>query len=105
MVTFSRRVIKWSTKVEINTHDEVNNAAITIIELDSRPDSTEKEAKGTLYKYLNIELKDIEDENIESVDVKFNINRQWLQNNNEEAEDIVLDRYVDGKWSTNETSV
>jgi PGF-pre-PGF domain-containing protein/PGF-CTERM protein len=101
-IEFNNSII---SSMDVNTEDKINQTTVNIEELDSKPDNTESEANGKVYKYLNIHLHDIKDENIKNVDIKFNVDRQWLQNNDAGAEQIILERYVDGEWITYKTSV
>lgn len=101
-VEFNNSII---SSMDVNIEDKINQTTVNIEELNSKPDNTENEANGKVYKYLNIHLQGIKDENIKNVDVKFNVNRQWLQNNDAKAEQVVLEMYVGGEWIAYKTSV
>jgi len=60
---------------------------------------------GTVYKYVEIEEWNLDEEDIENSQITFPVSRNWLSQNNINQADIVLFRYVNNEWVELETSV
>jgi len=54
------------------------------------------------YKYLEIELTNINDSEISSPVIKFKVNNSWLETHNPKT--VVLQRYASGQWNSLQTS-
>ena len=83
--------------VSFKTKNSTSNAKINIEKLSERPAATiEISGDGKVFRYLEITVTNINFEG--KIKIKFIVTQGWLLSNNVKAEDIVLKRFVDGKW-------
>lgn len=93
------------TEISIQAKSRVNWAKITVKSLDSYPDDVPT-PEGKAYRYLGIEKKNIDDENIAELIIKFKVKMAWIADNKVDQETIKLKRYNSGRWDdlpTNKT--
>lgn len=85
------------TEISIKAKSSVSWVKITIKSSDSHP-SDVPIPNGETYRYLEIDKKNIEDENIAELIIKFKVERTWIADNEVDQETIKLKRYNNGQW-------
>lgn len=87
----------------------VNNPTGTVqVSVDtlgtSKPASVAQDVAGTVYRYLDISVG-INDSNVASANVTFNVNSSWLTQNSIDPSTVTLDRYHNGAWQNLTTAL
>ncbi len=83
-------------QIQVSVNNQVNNVKITVTKLAGKPASVVHEVSGKVYKYMEINTQNLEDDNIESAKIRFEINKAWINSNNIDKDTIVLNRYKNG---------
>jgi PGF-pre-PGF domain-containing protein len=65
----------------------------------------EQNMQRKIYKYLEMNKTNIEDEEIENITIKFQVEKEWLESSNMSENDVVLWRYNGTEWIALETIV
>ncbi|MEM4397809.1 MAG: PGF-pre-PGF domain-containing protein [Candidatus Woesearchaeota archaeon] len=89
------------SEITINVKNPANNVIIKIEKLDELPNEA-KELKGKIYKFLKVEKQNLLDDKIDSVLLKFKVEKTWLKTNNINEDNILLKRY-NKEWQDLET--
>jgi len=86
----------------------LSNVKITVEKLPEKPSEIEEEPeeepkkKKHIYAYLEIDLtsdnETIEEDKVQSIDIRFKINKTWFTENNIEKDEVILMRYHNGTW-------
>lgn len=93
-------------EIHIEVNNPANNVKITVTKLPGRPASVTKEITGKVYRYMEINKENLNESNIKGrVKLKFQVTRGWLNNNKLEPDDVVLLRFVNGKWEELKTEL
>ncbi len=87
------------TQITITVDNKANNVEITIEKLAGKPASITKTITGQVYKYLELDKTNLEDENVDTVEIEFRVEKSWLTQNNVQENNIVLMRYNNNKWN------
>ncbi|HID18143.1 TPA: PGF-pre-PGF domain-containing protein, partial [Candidatus Bathyarchaeota archaeon] len=85
--------------VRISVKNSVNNVQVTITKLDKKPASVVVDVEGKVYHYLSIDKENIADEDISAVNISFQVEKSWINNNNIDKATVALQRYEDGGCS------
>jgi len=104
MVTIKKSEETSVKTMQISVKNMVNNIQITITKLDKRPANVAVDAGGGVYRYLNIDKQNIEDEDISSAKIVFQVEKSWVDSNNIDRSTVSLQRYEDGRWNKLPTS-
>jgi PGF-pre-PGF domain-containing protein len=94
-LTFSKDI--GVTEVQLTLQNTVSKISVTVDKLSSKPAETTMPA-GSVHSYLRIE-KDLEDEDVEKVKIKFKVENLWLLSKGFSSEEIILKKY-DRRWKT-----
>lgn len=86
----------------MNTKKELKDVELKVASLLENPMSAE--LKGKAYQYLQLTKRNVDDEDVTEIKIRFRVAKEWLSNNNYLKEDIILFRYKDGKWNELDTS-
>jgi PGF-pre-PGF domain-containing protein len=86
-------------QINISVSNSVNNIKIIITKLAGLPASVTHEISGKVYHYIEISKTNITDSDLNKINIKFAINKTWLTNNNIDASNITLYRWVNNKWN------
>jgi len=81
-------------RIEIKVKSRAADVKITVTKLDAKPATIEQEVKGKVYQYLEITASNINESNIESAVIEFEVNKSWIEENNIEPATIKLYRYT-----------
>jgi S-layer protein (TIGR01567 family) len=86
--------------LNITTNITVKNVTIIVQELNASaldPGTFSVNISGTVYSYFNI-LSTLNESEIKSVDITFNVSKQWLDSNGLDPAKVALYRYHNGSW-------
>ncbi len=86
------------TDVSFKVKDTAYGAWVNVKKLDALPSSV---ASFTKKKYKNVEISTsttLKKAEVENVEIKFKVEKSWLNNNKIDALGVALHRYVGGKW-------
>jgi PGF-pre-PGF domain-containing protein len=92
------------TEMKIKTNKKCSNIKIDMKVLTEKPAEAVTEAADTVLKYLKIDHENIADEDIESVTVKFKVEKSWLDKEGVEPSTVVLKRHTGGTWAKLDTA-
>ncbi|MBT5030449.1 S8 family serine peptidase [archaeon] len=90
------------SNLEVYVNKELSNIKITVESLASQPTEITT-PEGTTYDYMQITLSNFENEDLDSVDLSFEVTKTWVEENNIDYRTIILQRYNEG-WEELETS-
>jgi len=85
-------------EVQVTIRNEANNVKITVKKLEGKPASVAHEISGKVYKYVEIDKQNIQDENIEKAKIRFEVSKSWLNENGYDPDSVVLERYTENGW-------
>jgi len=86
-------------QISITVKNPAQTVTITVTKLEGQPATVVHVVSGKVYKYIEIETKNLEDENIAEAKIQFQVNKSWIYKNNIGETTIVLNRYHDNKWN------
>ncbi|MCK5063612.1 MAG: PGF-pre-PGF domain-containing protein, partial [Candidatus Aenigmarchaeota archaeon] len=92
------------TEILIEVNNPANNVKITVTKLESKPVSVIHSVSGNVYRYLEVAKQNIENENINRAEIKFKVEKSWLDNNNLDKNTVALERYDNG-WQKLKTNM
>ena len=93
--------------INITVRNPAQTVTITVTKLTGQPATVIHTISGKVYKYIDIEAKNLKDENISVVKIQFQVNKSWISTNNINRATIALNRYKNNNWeklSTKEVS-
>lgn len=85
-------------QIYITVKNTANNVRISITKLDDKPATVVHEITGKVYKYMEIETRNIDEDNLERVNIQFQVNKTWIDENNIDPDTIILNRYHNNTW-------
>lgn len=91
-------------EIILEVNNNANDVKITVTKLDSKPATIFHQITGTVYQYINITKDNLNDDNIKSAKIRFNVSKTWIIDNNYNIEDAVLNRYTNS-WDNLPTIV
>lgn len=83
-------------EVSIQAINPANNVQISVQSLGTSNPASQNPT-GTVYRYLNISAG-IDDSNVKSATIKFDVDNSWLIQNSIDLNSVVLNRYHNGAW-------
>lgn len=90
-------------QIKIQVKNKVQNVKITITKVDGKPATITKEISGKVYKYMSIDHENINDSDIDTAEIEFEVEKSWLTDNNLDPDSIKLMRYSNDNWEILET--
>jgi len=99
IVTIERAEETSVKAVEISVRNSVNNIQVSITKLDEKPVSLAVDVAGRVYRYLNVDKQNINDEDISSAKITFQVEKTWINSNNVNRSTVALQRYGAGEWN------
>jgi len=110
-VAKSKLVVKNSneklivSQVLVELNKELEDVKIKVVEVDGKQEEEKKlSSKIKSYKTLSVEHANLEDEDIDSADINFKVEKTWVLNNKFSKKDINLYRYNSNKWNKLKTT-
>jgi len=106
-ITTSSKMVADITKYEdiairqlnITVVNSVNKIKIMITKLASLPATVPHEIEGKVFHYINIEKINITDADVNTVAIKFAVNKTWLTENSVSDLNITLYRWNNNQWN------
>jgi len=86
------------TQINISVNNQARTVKLTVSNLSTKPGDVSM-PWGDVYQYLNITPQNIENINLKSVKIKFNVEKSWLSSNNIDGNTVALNRYTNGVWN------
>jgi len=86
-------------QINITVRNPAQYVTITVTKLDEQPATVVHTVSGKVYKYIEIETKNLEDENLAEAKIQLQVNKSWISKNNIDQATIALNRYHDNKWN------
>jgi PGF-pre-PGF domain-containing protein len=83
-------------QINIEIKSQANNVRITITKLEGKPANVIHEIRGKVYKYMEINIENLANENISNATIEFEVNKSWIRENNIDKNTISLNRYRNG---------
>jgi len=83
------------SELNINTRSEAKSVEVKVVKLDEPP--SVQRVSGSVYQYLELTKTNLEDADVSSVVIKFDVSKSWLLKNNAAESDVVLSRFV-SEW-------
>ena len=88
--------------LEVYVNRELSNIKITVESLVSQP-SEVTTPDGVVYDFIQITLSNFDNDDLESIDLSFEVPKTWVEENNIDYKTIIMQRYNNG-WEELETS-
>ncbi|MBD3155809.1 MAG: PGF-pre-PGF domain-containing protein, partial [Candidatus Aenigmarchaeota archaeon] len=92
------------TDIYLAVKNQLKTVRLTVESLSDLPFSVEKIQKG-LYQYLNVTAENVAVDDLDSVKIKFKIEKSWFEENNLDPDTVLLNRYSGSVWTGLETSM
>ena len=71
---------------------------MVVRELQEKPETVE-DAGASVYRYQEINVSGVTDQEISSADISFRVNKSFVDDNERTVEDVVLKRFNDQSWN------
>jgi len=93
------------TDVKLDVNEDVRNAIVKVLKYETKPNSVPDAAsgEGKAFAYLNIQKFNFKDEALEKAEIRFKIEKAWLEKNDLDEDTVILQRY-DEEWQNLPTS-
>jgi len=104
-------VVKLTSKdigikqIAISVVNTANNVKITIQKTSGQPASVTVSISGVVYQYIEITHENLSDNNIRSATIKFNVTKQWLNDNGFLPTEVDLSRFSSNAWQKLQTRI
>ncbi len=89
-------------QIEVKVKNTVKNVIVEVKQLKELPKSVPK-PPGLVYAYVEINVSS--GSNVEEGVITFNVSKKWLMEKGIDKNEIVLMKYINGRWITLETKV
>lgn len=86
-------------QINITVRNPAQTVTISVTKLDKQPATVVHTVSGKVYKYIEIDTKNLEDEDLDEVKIQFQVNKSWISENNIDEATIALNRYHANKWN------
>lgn len=85
-------------QVKIVTKETVQNVQVEVVRLPEKPPDIIESAGNKVYEYMEIELENVTDEDIDNATIEFRVEKSWIELHDINQSTVVLNRYVNGSW-------
>ncbi|UCG94950.1 MAG: PGF-pre-PGF domain-containing protein, partial [archaeon] len=85
-------------QIQVSVKNQANNVRITVTKLAGQPASVVHEVSGKVYRYMEINTENLDDDNVDSAKLRFEVAKEWISENNIDPYTVVLNRYQNG-WT------
>ena len=92
----------YVSEVKLKAKNNINNAIVKVIRYLSKPGLV-SEPKNPAFAYLSIEPINFNDTSIEDAEIKFKVNKSWVESKGINKDEVILLRYSNESWNTLET--
>ncbi len=83
--------------VEVKVSGASEDVKITVNKYDSRPAAVSVEKAGEVYKYLEINVENVEDK-LDKGTITMQVLKSWVSSNDLSKEDIAMYKFSNGEW-------
>jgi PGF-pre-PGF domain-containing protein len=90
-------------QINITVVNSAQTVTITVTKLDGKPATVVHEIVGKVYKYIDIDAKNINETHIDKVKIQFEVNKSWINDNNIDPDTVALNRYRVNAWERLQT--
>ena len=97
-------IYNYISEITINSNTEASNVKVTVKKHNSRPSSVSSAPSKSVYKYLEINLDNLDNTALDNAELKFSVEKIWLSANNIDKNTVILLRYNSGSWNELPTS-
>jgi len=92
-----------STKIPVDSIEyeivsSVDSAKITVESLTDKPADISADPPGTVYFYISITTENLANNNLAEAKIKFSVDNSWLEDNDFDPNDVVLQRFAGTIW-------
>ena len=92
------------TNINVSVKTTVKSVQIEVTKQTTTPATIAIAAPHTTYAYLVVNKKNISDEDITNVKIKFRVEKSWISANGIDSNTITLNKYINGVWNPLPTS-
>lgn len=90
-------------EITLRLLENVSGVSINVERLEKIPENVPTPS-GQVHSYVNFEVENVTDEDIENLTIKFRVDKSWVQEENIDPTTIRLNRYHADKWQELSTS-
>ncbi len=90
-------------QISITVKNPAQTVTITVTKLDGKPASVVHEITGKVYKYIDIDAKNINETHLDNVKIQFQVSNSWIKENNIDPDTVALNRYRVNAWERLQT--
>lgn len=87
------------TEIAIKVKNKVTSVEVKVKALASKPSDITQSIAGRVLRYLEIDHENIEEDDIDTLTIKFKVEKSWITENNIDADKVVLNRFSEGQWT------
>ncbi len=91
-------------QIFIEVNNKANSVEITVQKLADKPATVTHTVSGNVFQYIEITHKNLDNSNIKSAKIRFNVTKSWITANNINESSIELNRYNNITWQKLATS-
>jgi len=89
-------------QIEVYVKNEVSDVKVTVFRYEQRPAAVSIEKTGKVYKYLEINTENLEN-NLNRAVIKTKVSKSWAAQNGLNKENVAMFKFVNGVWKELET--
>lgn len=88
-------------EIDVSTNTPASGVQLSVQNLGStKPASVTQDVSGTVYRYLSIGATNLDDTNVKTATITFNIDNSWLTQNSIDPGTVALNRLHNGIWTS-----
>ncbi|MDY6789505.1 MAG: PGF-pre-PGF domain-containing protein, partial [Candidatus Nanohaloarchaea archaeon] len=91
-------------KISISVKNEVSDVKVTVKKQDGAPSDVDVAVSGKIYRYVDIDVENLNDSDVDEAKIQFSVNRSWIDENNLQEDEVSLKRFHGGSWNKLDTS-
>ncbi|MEK6879771.1 MAG: PGF-pre-PGF domain-containing protein, partial [Nanoarchaeota archaeon] len=84
-------------QIGIKVNKEATNVEVNVNRYSDKPSGVDVAKEGKVYRYLQINVKNLEDK-LEKAKIVAKVEKSWISNNNLNKDDIAMFKFSNGKW-------
>jgi len=89
----------------VKVKNEADEVFVNIKKLENKPPIAVKEPNGRVYQYMNITFWNLSAANVEIGKIRFDVNKDWIENGSINKSTILLERYFNNDWQKLKTTL
>jgi len=88
--------------IQFELKNKANNVKISVNQVEKS--DIDKKPDGVPYKYIKIDHENLDDENVKSAIITFNVDKKWIKENEIDKDKIKMNRYKSSQWNELDTA-